>query len=128
MTLSGKDYRTSRGGDESCDTELHSQDTTKNLKDHDWNQLEEEYIDSMEKHGGAEQALCIRVSKLLEIFTAWSETTITRDEIRALKRFKTQVQHVQTSEENLEKKRKHYIDVVKAFESALALLNDRVKP
>lgn len=53
--------------------------------------------------------------------------------------------HVQNSEETLEKKRKHCMsqlkcmfmpnnfiptdmDVIKAFESALALLNDRVKP
>ncbi|PYI06273.1 hypothetical protein BO78DRAFT_369498 [Aspergillus sclerotiicarbonarius CBS 121057] len=99
-----------------------------NLKDHDWDQLQEEYIGSMEKHEQAEQELRNHVSKLLEIFMAWSETTITRDEIRALKRFKTQMQHVQTSEESLELKRKHYVDVVKAFESALALLNDRIKP
>ncbi|KAE8334830.1 hypothetical protein BDV24DRAFT_145058 [Aspergillus arachidicola] len=59
---------------------------------------------------------------------AWSQTTVVRDEARALKRFKTQMQHVQNSEEDLEKKRKHYVDVVKAFESALALLNDRVRP
>lgn len=59
---------------------------------------------------------------------AWSQTTVVRDEARALKRFKTQMQHVQNSEEDLEKKRKHYVNVVKAFESALALLNDRVRP
>ena len=58
------------------------------------------------------------------------------------------MQHVQNSEEDLEKKRKHCtllilsyeammrffltlqldVDVVKAFESALALLNDRIRP
>lgn len=58
------------------------------------------------------------------------------------------MQHVQNSEEDLEKKRKHCmlltlsykvtmlfpltlqidVNVVKAFESALALLNDRVRP
>ncbi|PYH72417.1 uncharacterized protein BO88DRAFT_423229 [Aspergillus vadensis CBS 113365] len=99
-----------------------------NLMDYDWDQLQEEYIASMEKHENAERELRNRVSKLLEIFMAWSETTIMRDEIRALKRFKTQMKHVQTSEEDLELKRKHYVDVVKAFESALALLNDRLKP
>ncbi|BCS03852.1 uncharacterized protein AKAW2_70730A [Aspergillus luchuensis] len=98
-----------------------------NLMDYDWDQLQEEYIASMEKHENAERDLRNRVAKLLEIFMAWSETTVMRDEIRALKRFKTQMKHVQTSEEDLELKRKHYVDVVKAFESALALLNDRLK-
>ncbi|RDH28116.1 hypothetical protein BDQ94DRAFT_152576 [Aspergillus welwitschiae] len=99
-----------------------------NLIDYDWDQLQEEYIASMEKHENAEKELRNRVTKLLEIFMAWSETTIMRDEIRALKRFKTQMKHVQTSEDDLELKRKHYVDVVKAFQSALALLNDRLKP
>ncbi|OJI84282.1 hypothetical protein ASPTUDRAFT_56207 [Aspergillus tubingensis CBS 134.48] len=98
-----------------------------NLMDYDWDQLQEEYITSMEKHENAERDLRNRVAKLLEIFMAWSETTVMRDEVRALKRFKTQMKHVQTSEEDLELKRKHYVDVVKAFESALALLNDRLK-
>ncbi|PYH99547.1 hypothetical protein BO71DRAFT_313859 [Aspergillus ellipticus CBS 707.79] len=109
----------------------NSQDTTKlirNLNDHNWDRLEQEYIICMKHHGETEQELYSRVSKLLQVFTAWSETTIACDETRALKRFKTQMQHVQNSEENLEKKRKHYVDVVKAFESALALLNDRIKP
>ncbi|GKZ27829.1 hypothetical protein AbraCBS73388_005869 [Aspergillus brasiliensis] len=101
---------------------------SENLSDYDWDQLQEEYITFMGRHEKAEKELCSRVAKLLEIFMAWSETTIMRDEIRALKRFKTQMKHVQTSEEDLELKRKHYVDVVKAFESALALLNDRLKP
>lgn len=62
-----------------------------------------------------------------QVFVAWSQTTILRDEDRALKRlintrclyrrritwltllyrFKTQMQHVQNSEERLENKRKH---------------------
>ncbi|KAE8314105.1 hypothetical protein RU639_005333 [Aspergillus parasiticus] len=98
------------------------------LKDYDWGRLQEHYANAMEKHGTAEEDLRAQISKLLEVFMAWSQTTVVRDEARALKRFKTQMQHVQNSEEDLEKKRKHYVDVVKAFESALALLNDRVRP
>jgi hypothetical protein len=45
-----------------------------------------------------------------------------------VKRFRTQMYHVQNSEESLEKKREHYMDVVNAFERALALLNDRARP
>ncbi|PWY72541.1 hypothetical protein BO94DRAFT_539222 [Aspergillus sclerotioniger CBS 115572] len=136
MASLSKDHRgTDTSGDEQCQVELPTkglkspQDTSQSsgsLRYHDWDQLQEEYIDSMEKHERAEQELRGHVSQLLEIFMAWSETTITRDELRALKRFKTQMQHVQTSEESLELKRRHYVDVVKAFESALALLNDRI--
>ncbi|KAG2415739.1 hypothetical protein HFD88_006930 [Aspergillus terreus] len=80
----------------------------------------------MQEHGKAEEEVKNQTSDLLKIFTAWSETTLVRDETRALKRFKTQMQHVQNSEESLEMKKRHYTNVVKAFESALALLNNRV--
>lgn len=38
--------------------------------DYDWDQLQEEYIASMEKHENAERDLRNRVAKLLEVFTA----------------------------------------------------------
>lgn len=41
-----------------------------NLMDYDWDQLQEEYIASMEKHENAERDLRNRVAKLLEVFTA----------------------------------------------------------
>ncbi|BCR90831.1 uncharacterized protein ACHE_60717A [Aspergillus chevalieri] len=104
------------------------QQLTEKLRDCDWEQLEEKYAKAMEEHGKSEEELRAQVAKLLEIFVAWSQTTVLRDEDRALKRFKTQMQHVQNSEERLENKRKHYTDVVKAFESALALLNGRARP
>ncbi|PTU23782.1 hypothetical protein P175DRAFT_0401543, partial [Aspergillus ochraceoroseus IBT 24754] len=97
------------------------------IKDYDWNELQSQYMIMMEKHGKGEEELRDHIATLLQIFTAWSQTTVVHDETRALKRFRTQMHHVQNSEESLEKKRNHYIDVVKAFESALALLNDRVK-
>ncbi|PYH46689.1 uncharacterized protein BP01DRAFT_293565 [Aspergillus saccharolyticus JOP 1030-1] len=96
------------------------------LNAHDWDELENKYYRAMEKHKEAEVVLQNHTSELLEIFMVWSQTTIRRDETRALKRFKTQMQHVQHSEESLKNKKKHYIDVVRAFENALALLDDRV--
>lgn len=98
------------------------------IMDCDWSQLESTYIRMMDRHERSEEELRDHITKLLQVFTAWSQTTVEHDETRALKRFRTQMHHVQNSEETLEKKRKHYMDVVKAFESALALLNDRVKP
>ncbi|KAL4940500.1 hypothetical protein BDV06DRAFT_196436 [Aspergillus oleicola] len=98
------------------------------IKDHDWSQLESNYIQMMDQHQKSEEEFRDHITRLLEVFTAWSQTAAKHDETRALKRFKTQMHHVQNSEESLEKKRKHYMDVVQAFESALALLNDRVRP
>ncbi|KAL4969216.1 uncharacterized protein BDV14DRAFT_100950 [Aspergillus stella-maris] len=98
------------------------------IKDNDWSQLESNYIRMMDQHQKSEEELRNHITGLLGVFTRWSQTSVQHDETRALKRFKTQMHHVQNSEESLEKKRKHYMDVVKAFESALALLNDRVRP
>ncbi|KAL4953101.1 hypothetical protein BDW69DRAFT_10437 [Aspergillus filifer] len=98
------------------------------IKDYNWSQLESNYIRMMDQHQQSEEELRNYITGLLGVFTRWSQTSVQHDETRALKRFKTQMHHVQNSEESLEKKRKHYMDVVKAFESALALLNDRVRP
>ncbi|KAJ5358591.1 uncharacterized protein N7496_011004 [Penicillium cataractarum] len=100
---------------------------TRGLEDCDWDQLQEKYTDAMDEHSRVEDDLRAETAKLLEVFTAWSQTTVLQDEKRALKRFKTQMQHVQNSEVSLESKKKHYMDVVKAFQSALALLNDQMK-
>ncbi|RDW81799.1 uncharacterized protein DSM5745_05356 [Aspergillus mulundensis] len=98
------------------------------LRDFDWSQLESNYVQMMEQHEKSEEELRNHITNLLQVFTAWSQTTVEHDETRALKRFRTQMHHVQNSEESLEKKRRHYMNVVKAFESALALLNDRIRP
>lgn len=108
-----------------AENELELQES---ITDCDWSQLESSYIRMMDQHEKSEEELRDDITKLLQVFTSWSQTTVEHDETRALKRFRTQMHHVQNSEETLEKKRKHYMDVVRAFESALALLNDRVKP
>ncbi|KAJ5375323.1 hypothetical protein N7517_007329 [Penicillium concentricum] len=100
---------------------------TQGLEDCDWEQLQEKYADAMDEHGRVEENLRVETAKLLEVFMAWSQTTVSQDENRALKRFKTQMQHVQNSEVNVENKKKHYTEVVKAFQNALALLNDQMK-
>ncbi|KAK4865815.1 hypothetical protein LT330_008908 [Penicillium expansum] len=100
---------------------------TQGLEDYNWEQLQSKYADAMEEHSRVEENLRIETAKLLEVFIAWSQTTVSQDENRALKRFKTQMQHVQNSEINVENKKKHYAEVVKAFQNALALLNDQLK-
>ncbi|KAJ6109747.1 hypothetical protein N7486_001982 [Penicillium sp. IBT 16267x] len=98
---------------------------TQGLDHCDWDQLQEKYIDAMGEHSRVEEDLRAQTTKLLDVFTAWSQTAMLQDEQRALKRFKTQMQHVQYSEVSVENKKKHYTEVVKAFQSALALLNEQ---
>ncbi|KAJ5902423.1 hypothetical protein N7495_002951 [Penicillium taxi] len=90
-----------------------------------WDQLQNKYADAMDEHSRVEEELRAQTKQLLEAFTAWSQTTVLQDEDRALKRFKTQMQHVQNSEMSMENKKNHYMEVVKAFQSALALLNEQ---
>ncbi|EFR01965.1 hypothetical protein MGYG_04966 [Nannizzia gypsea CBS 118893] len=87
-----------------------------------WEQLQQRFTEEMDERSKAENTLQKETADLLEVFMAWSQTTTFRDEDRAYKRFKTRMDHVQKSEANLEEKKAHYSNVVKAFESALALL------
>ncbi|OQD78140.1 hypothetical protein PENDEC_c001G00264 [Penicillium decumbens] len=100
---------------------------TQGLEECNWEQLQDKYTDAMDEHRRVEEDLRVETAKLLEIFSAWSQTTVLQDEQRALKRFKTQMQHVQNSEISVENKKKHYMEVVRAFQSALALLNEQLR-
>lgn len=80
------------------------QQLAEDLRDCDWEQLEEKYAKAMEEHGTTEEELRTQAAKLLEVnylqlqskntfltallqvFVAWSQTTVIRDENRALKR------------------------------------------
>ncbi|KAJ9272273.1 hypothetical protein DTO212C5_1458 [Paecilomyces variotii] len=98
------------------------ENTLENLHECSWEVLQEKFSTAMETHAQAEQELRDQTAKLLEVFMTWSQVAVSYDEDRAFKRFKTRMQHVQNSETKLEDKKKHYANVVKAFESALALL------
>ncbi|EKV04113.1 hypothetical protein PDIG_82220 [Penicillium digitatum PHI26] len=60
---------------------------TQGLQDYNWEQLQGKYTDAMEEHGRVEEKLRVETAKLLEVFMAWSQTTVSQDENRALKRF-----------------------------------------
>ncbi|KAI5304886.1 hypothetical protein KEM56_005760 [Ascosphaera pollenicola] len=87
------------------------------LQSYDWETLQERFAEAMEERTQDEMVLQRETADLLE-------TTVLRDEDRAYKRFKTRMGFVQHSEMQLEDKKHHYANVVKAFESALALLRD----
>ncbi|OAX83065.1 hypothetical protein ACJ72_02583 [Emergomyces africanus] len=112
--------------DSSRETEDRAIDAYENLalslRDCDWEQLQKKFTDAMDERSQAERVLQKETAEILEIFISWSQTTAYRDEDRAYKRLKTRMGFAQNSEAKLEEKKKHYANVVKAFENALALL------
>ncbi|KAL3958747.1 hypothetical protein ACCO45_006909 [Purpureocillium lilacinum] len=61
-----------------------------------------------------------------EYFRAWAAAASVHDDERAIKRLRTRQRFVNLSEEKAAQKQQHYEEVVKAFESALALLQGNV--
>ncbi|KAK2759082.1 hypothetical protein FQN54_003181 [Arachnomyces sp. PD_36] len=61
-------------------------DLTQNLESCNWEELQERFTKAMAQRTQVENALQKETAELLEIFTAWSQTTALRDEERAFKR------------------------------------------
>ncbi|KAJ5204091.1 uncharacterized protein N7498_004970 [Penicillium cinerascens] len=104
---------------------------TQGLEECDWEQLQKKYADAMDEHSRVEEDLRIETAKLLEIFTAWSQTTVLQDEQRALKRHEPpRGRSLKSNASNavqVQDTDAAYTEVVKAFQSALALLNEQLK-
>ncbi|KAF2498629.1 hypothetical protein BU16DRAFT_300953 [Lophium mytilinum] len=100
-------------------------DPAEKIEDFDWGNLEERYHDAMDKNIDVEQRLTEEWDDLMNFFSIWQEASKHHEVDRSFRRLRTRTAHVQNSEENLEKTRVHYIQVVRAFESALDLLNTR---
>lgn len=92
------------------------------LESYDWPDLESQFARRMEAMRTVEEDIWEEWRSWGEIFGAWASTISVHDEERAGKRLRTRIAYTQGSEEGLESKRCHYIKVVQAFESALALL------
>ncbi|KAL2041560.1 hypothetical protein N7G274_005942 [Stereocaulon virgatum] len=92
------------------------------LEAYDWEHLEDRFHAEMEVCGKREEGIQEEFNELLEVFKTWAATGSTHEEQRAGKRLRTRIAFVQQREKSLEEKRTHYVKVVKAFESALALL------
>ncbi|TLD07939.1 hypothetical protein E2P81_ATG10563 [Venturia nashicola] len=89
----------------------------------DWMELESRYHQQMHQYGAQEQELYGSFSELCNYFYVWAETGHGHEVDRSFKRMKTQITLVQHEEQELEKKRLHYVKVVEAFKSALQLLS-----
>ncbi|EKG21994.1 hypothetical protein MPH_00686 [Macrophomina phaseolina MS6] len=88
----------------------------------DWQELEGRYHDEMTYRQAEEEALFMEFERLMAFFKLWAGTSVSHEVDRTFARLRTRMAHVQHSEESLEKKREHYINVVAAFERALELL------
>lgn len=93
------------------------------IEEFDWDGLEERFWAKMEECKKVEEGLMEEFGELIEVFNAWTTAGAVGEEERAGKRLRTRMAFVQQKEESLEEKRIHYTKVVKAFESALALLS-----
>ncbi|MCJ1272747.1 hypothetical protein MMC21_000534 [Puttea exsequens] len=92
------------------------------LEKYDWDELEARYYAELEKCDEGEKAIQEDFRELIELFHRWTATGSKFEEERASKRLRTRIAFVQQSERSMEEKRLHYVKVVQAFESALALL------
>ncbi|KAL8971641.1 MAG: hypothetical protein Q9197_003166 [Variospora fuerteventurae] len=103
-------------------TEETVMDPKEPLEPYGWDDLEARFLKKMEECQVSEGEIEKEFREWIEVFQAWASTTREHEEERAHKRLRTRMAWVQNSEQSLEEKRLHYIKVVQAFESALALL------
>ncbi|KAG6004731.1 hypothetical protein E4U21_000823 [Claviceps maximensis] len=88
----------------------------------DWEQFEARYESALKEADGVERDILQEAQSLSKYFKTWASAASAHDDERAVKRLRTRQRFVNLSEEKMTQKQKHYEEVVRAFESALALL------
>ncbi|KAG6037748.1 hypothetical protein E4U41_004820 [Claviceps citrina] len=88
----------------------------------DWDQFEARYESALKEADAEEKDILQEAQSLSKYFQIWAAAASTHDDERAVKRLRTRQRFVNLSEEKMAQKQKHYEEVVRAFESALALL------
>ncbi|KAF2855409.1 hypothetical protein T440DRAFT_386046 [Plenodomus tracheiphilus IPT5] len=92
------------------------------ISDFDWDDLHSRYHAAINKCQDEENELMQEFESLMTYFRIWADSGHGHETSRTYHRLQTRSTYVRHSEEELETKRNHYINVVKAFESALNLL------
>ncbi|OWY50166.1 zinc finger fyve-like protein 19 [Alternaria alternata] len=103
-------------------TEDEDSDPAGRIEDFDWEDLHVRYHEAMNGCHNEESELMQEWESLMAYFRIWANSGLEHETGRTYSRLRTRMAYVQNAEEELEKKRNHYISVVKAFESALNLL------
>ncbi|KAF1932478.1 uncharacterized protein M421DRAFT_417198 [Didymella exigua CBS 183.55] len=99
-------------------------DPAQQIRDFDWQDLHERYHTTINRCSQDEADLMEEWAKLMEYFRIWAESGHGHETDRTYQRLQTRTLYVQNEEDEFESRRNHYINVVKAFESALTLLRN----
>ncbi|KAI2628115.1 hypothetical protein GGS26DRAFT_561149 [Hypomontagnella submonticulosa] len=88
-----------------------------------WEDFESRYEKALQEADEEEKQLLEEFDNLVKYFNVWASASSAHDNERAVKRLQTRERHVRLSEQTLLQKKQHLSEVVKAFQSALALLS-----
>ncbi|KAF2201755.1 hypothetical protein GQ43DRAFT_440280 [Delitschia confertaspora ATCC 74209] len=98
-------------------------DPDEGLEEFDWEDLELRYHQAMKECEHQQEEHVQEWESLMNFFRVWADAGHVQETDRSFKRLKTRMAHVQHSEQQFDRMRNHYMNVVRAFESALQLLN-----
>ncbi|KAK0733587.1 hypothetical protein B0T26DRAFT_736499 [Lasiosphaeria miniovina] len=100
-----------------------SPSTPGHLAPFDWEEFESRYEEALADSGHQEQELLEEFEALIKYFNVWASAASVHDSERGVKRLQTRERYVKIAEQSLSQKKKHLTEVVRAFQSALALLS-----
>ncbi|KAI5273339.1 hypothetical protein E4T47_03413 [Aureobasidium subglaciale] len=94
------------------------------LSPFDWQALNSEYLETMAQCKMNEDKHLEEFASLSRFFGVWAGTISGHEQERSHTRLRTQSTLAKYHEGELEKRRKHYVNVVEAFRSALHMLGN----
>ncbi|KAK0630125.1 hypothetical protein B0T17DRAFT_506622 [Bombardia bombarda] len=100
-----------------------SPSTPGHLAAFDWEEFEARYEEALADANNHEQELLEEFERLVRYFNVWAAAASVHDTERGIKRLQTRERYVKIAEQSLSQKKKHLTEVVRAFQSALALLS-----
>ncbi|KAL8400085.1 hypothetical protein RB594_000479 [Gaeumannomyces avenae] len=89
----------------------------------DWEEFETLYEQALAKANEEERELLHEFDSLIKYFNVWASAASAHDNERAVKRLQTRERYVRIAEQSLSQRKQHLTEVVRAFQSALALLS-----
>lgn len=97
--------------------------TPGHLAPFDWDEFEGRYEQALADANNQEKELLEEFDRLVKYFNVWASAASVHDNERGAKRLQTRERYVKIAEQSLVQKKKHLTEVVRAFQSALALLS-----
>ncbi|CCF45923.1 hypothetical protein CH063_14842 [Colletotrichum higginsianum] len=89
----------------------------------DWEEFEARYEKALAEADEKERELLLEFDSLVKYFNVWASTSSAHDNERAVKRLHTRQRYVNLAEKNMAQREEHMTEVLRAFQSALALLS-----